>query len=405
MRIYGKTLPEIFRLLPWPYKIVVTMGTAFFIFAVPYSLSFFFTLGVYTQQPGPLSFPGLPNNYRGLMDPSIAVDENGTALMAHTVIQSVVVDGKPQYATNVVIERSKSPSCRSWTTTTNGSYLAQEDEAMFPDGKATLDKGVWTAETPSIVYDPDDPDKKWKLYVYEYYWNSKDDVARYYSFIGMKSAPTPEGPWTTKEWVLAADPPRRPPMPYAGLVKQAINPLHKDLADVWFYSRPSVIYHKGMLFMTLSAFLRGSSAPDFTVLLASTDHGKTWGYRGAPLSAADAEKAGKFSKYNGATLLLHGDQPYLAAVFGNADVNALGTFLIPFENPAGLIQAKVQRDQNGAPVIAKWIKRQSMEPSKTGGGHAAYAEKCDLGIVVSEFSDIRDSFQIFKTYKTPVSKD
>lgn len=405
MRIYGKTLPEIFSLLPWPYKIVVTMGTAFFIFAVPYSLSFFFTLGVYTQQPGPLAFPGLPNNYKGLMDPSIAVDEKGNALMAHTVIQNVVVNDKQQYATNVVIERSKAPGCRSWTTTPDGSYLAQEDEAIISGSAAKLERGVWTAETPSIVYDPGDPAKAWKLYVYEYYWNGNDEMARYYSFIGMKTAPAPEGPWTTKEWALAADPPRRPPMPYAGLVKQGINALHKDLANVWFYSRPSVINHKGMLFMTLSAFLRGSIAPDFTVLLASTDHGKTWGYRGKPLSAADAEKAGKFSKYNGATLLLHEDQPYLAAVFGSPDVNGLGSFLIPFENPAGLIQAKVQRDKNGAPVIAKWIKRQSMEPSKTGGGHVGYAEQCELGIVVSEFSDIRDSFQIFKTYKTPASED
>lgn len=403
MRLYGKTLPEVFQLLPWPYKIVVTMGSAFFLFAVPYSLNFFFTLGVYTQQPGPLSFPGLPKTIQGLLDPSLAADEKGNAILAHTVIQNVSVGDKVLYSTNIVMERSKGPSCRGWATTSEG-YLPQEDEALLPNGVDKLPRGMWTAETPSIVYDPDDPEKAWKLYVYEYYWNGNDEMARYYSFIGLRTAPSVDGPWTTKEWVLSAAP-DRPPAPYSGLVRQNINPLHKDLANVWFYSRPSVIYHKGILFMSLSAFLRGSKAPDFTVLLASTDHGKTWGYRGTLLRASDAEKAGNYTKYNGASLLLHKDQAYVAAVFGNANVDGLGSFLIPFDGPTGLLKAQVKRDEKGAPVVAKWIKRQSMEPSKAGGGHVAFTDKCDTGILVSEYSDIRQSFQIFKTYLTPTSED
>lgn len=405
MRIYGKTLPEIFQLLPWPYKIVVTMGSAFFLFAVPYSLNFFFTLGVYTHKPGPLDFSGLPPTTKGVLDPSIAVDDKGHVLLAHTIIQNVDIDGKSLYSTNIMLERSKAPSCQSWATNTDG-YMAQADALTLDNGLELPTKGLWTAETPSLVYDPDDPEKKWKLYVYEYYWNGDDEIARYYSFIGMKTAPTSDGPWSQKEWILSASP-NRPPAPYSGLVKQNINTLHKDLAsaDVWFYSRPSVIYYKGILFMSLSAFLRGSKAPDFTVLLASTDHGRTWGYRGKLLSAADAEKAGAYTKYNGASLILHNDKPYLAAVFGNANVDGLGTFLIPFEEGAGLIQAKIQRDENGAPVIVRWVKRQSMEPSKSGGGHVAFSDKCDTGLLVSEYSDIRQSFQIFKTYKTPTSEE
>lgn len=403
MRIYGKTLPEIFQMLPWPYKIVVTLGTAFFLFAVPYSLNTFINLGIASDKVEPLEFPGLDRTVRGKLDPSLASDGKNNVLLAHTSISAVEIEGQTLYSTSINLERSK-PPCRNWTTLPSG-YPAQQFETVGPDGVNPLEPpGVWVAETPSVVYDPDDRGREWKLYVYEYFWNGNEEFARLYGFIGVKTASSPDGPWTDKEWLFAPTA-QQPPPPYNALVRQHLNPLSAELADVYFYARPSVVSYKKMLFMTLSAFSRTSKSPDRAVLLASTDHGKTWGYRGTILRASDLDKMGGYTRFGGGSLVVYQDRVYFAAVLGNDKVDALGTFMLPFENPNGLIEAKLQRDaKTGAPAIANWVKRHSLQPSALGGGFAAYSGDCGTGMLVSEFSGITNSFQIFKTYKKPLGE-
>ncbi|HYD19279.1 MAG TPA: hypothetical protein VEF76_12455 [Patescibacteria group bacterium] len=401
MKIYGKTIPEIFQMLPWPYKAVVVLGTAFFLFAVPYSLHFFLTLGVVTEKVEPIAFPGLGGNVRGMLDPAVASDGK-QAIMAHTTTTAVDFGSGPQFSAEVNLERASAP-CRAWMTISGVGLRARDDDQVPDpiDPRKSLPRGIWRAETPAIVYDPDDPGRQWKLYGYRYFWNGDEQTARIYGAIVQATAPKPEGPWTDENWLFTARP-DLPPEPYSGFPRYHLSTLSPELADVIFYARPSVVYFRKTLFMTLSAFVMGSRTPDRVILLSSTDHGNSWAYRGTVLRGADAPKMGSYEHVTGASLLLYENKLYLAAVLGNKTADGLGTFLIPFANE---ITAQLARDEKtGAPVIANHFPRNSLQPSALGGGFAAYTDLCRTGMMIGEYSDIRQSFQIFKTYKKPLDK-
>jgi hypothetical protein len=285
---------------------------------------------------------------------------------------------------------------------------------MGPGGEP-LDPGIWRAETPGIVYVPDDKGHEWKLYAYKYYWTGSEQLARYYGFIVEKNAPGPYGPWTEERRLFSAGPVQfgqgtvrnQPPEPYGSMVDYKLNTFSPDLKDVYFYSRPSLQYvpKYKFLFMTLSAFKVPSStnpqkSPDRIVMLKSLDHGRSWSYAGTPLRVEDVPKMGSFTKIGGATLIQYEDRLYLAAVLGSKDADALGTFLIPIDNP---VKGELRRDaKTGAPVVVKHHARNSIQPSKIGGGYATYNDACKTGMMISEYSDLRASFQIFKTYKKPL---
>lgn len=416
MRIYGKTLSEIFSLLPWPYKAVVTLGAAFFIFAVPYSLNYFMSMGLSPNRVEPLNFPGLSKaSNKGVMDPAVASDGRNV-LMAHTVINVDNAGAEPQVTTEVVLERAENP-CRVWSYIPGGFPAVKEDNAMGPDGEP-LPPGLWRAETPGVVYDPDDKGRQWKIYAYKYYWTGSEQLARYIGIISEKTAPDLYGPWSDERYVMGAGPVRfadgkirnQPPEPYNSLVQFRLNTLSPELQDVYFYSRPSLQYvsRYKFLFMTLSAFKVPTSdnpqkTPDRVVMLKSLDHGQTWSYAGTPLRQEDVSKMGSFTKMGGATLLQYEDKLYLAAVLGDKDADALGTFIIPFDNP---VKGELSRDATtGAPVVVMHHARNSIQPSRIGGGYATYTDACNLGMIISEYSDLRASFQIFKTYKKPVFEE
>ncbi len=401
MRIYGKTLTEIFGLLPWAYKAVVTMGAAFFLFAVPYSLHYFITMGVQIDKVEPLNFPGLNREHnKGVMDPAIATD-GSNVLMAHTVLSIDTLGTQQQVATEVVLERSTKP-CKLWAFI-GGGYKGEKDDVMGPDNVTPLSDtgGIWRYETPGIVYDPDDRGREWKLYAYRYYWTGSEAFARHYGFIAEKTAPSPDGPWTDQRMLFSAskDQPGKP-FEAEAMGQTYINDLSPELQDIYFYSRPSVVYNK-FLFMTLSAFInKPGSPPDRIVMLKSVNHGKTWSYAGTPLRGSDLAKMGNYTKIGGATLVKYNDKMYLAVVLGDKTADGLGTFMIPFENPA---QGLLARDpKTGAPIVAQHHPRNSNQPSRLGGGYTAYTDACSQGMLTSEYSDLRASFQIFKTYKKPI---
>lgn len=409
MRIYGKTLTEIFRLLPLAYKSVVVLGTAFVIFAVPYSLNFFMNMGLQIERVEPLNFPGLGNAPGGVTDPAIASDGTDALLVHSAIIKVPSETGKPPTtALEVTMQKTRGPGCRSWQHLPGGFPIIQ-DHAVFPDGSPIgAEPGIWRVETPAVVYDPDDPVAKWKIYAYRYYWNGNENLARFYGVITEKHTAALDQVWSKEQYVFSAGPiifngekRQQPPEPYAsypGLIQ--LNTLSPELADVYFYSRPSVTYAGKFLFMTLSAFTTARKTPDRVVMLYSIDHGKTWKYAGTPFRHDDLAKMGDFLHLGGATLLQYEGKIYLAGVFGDKTADGLGTFLMPFASPSkGLL---VRDEKTGAPVVAYHHPRNSVQPSRVGGGFAAYTDACKIGMIMSEYSDIRESFQIFKTYKKPI---
>ncbi len=394
MRIYNKTLPEIFDDLPWQYKIFVVVGVLFFIFIIVYlTHRLVFAPRLFRNLPAPLFISGYMNE--SIMDPSIAATKDGSSVyLAYSQIFSKNT-GEAKGGIGTYIAISEAP-CRDWLPAAK-PFEAKSEGVIAPDGLSEMANGVWRYETPTIVHDPADKGHEWKVFAHKYFWVGNTAFAKQYGMIVMKTASDPKGEWSPEQWLLSAAP-GYPPEPYQSLVQSHINLLSPALKDYIAYSRPSVIMVGDFMLMSLSAFAAGKE-PAAIVLLGSQNHGRTWQYMGTPITQADAAKAGPYNRISGVSLMTDNGKVYIAAVFGDDTIQGTGTHIMRFSD---LTSGKLLRDGKGNPVVLKKIPLSSQTKSATGGGFAAYSEHCKTGILASEMSAATNGFGIFKTYQTPV---
>lgn len=399
MRINDKSLPQIFSEMSLSEKIIVVAGCLFLFYAAIYlPVSFIQFVSEDKNPPEPFRVSGM-SEFTGFSDPTIAVADDGKkALLAFTALHRPVEVGG-QARAEIRIAGSTLPACSRWKPA-QGGFQSREEEIIGPDGATPVKKGVWRAETPSLVYDPGDPGREWKLFAYRYFWADDVPLARLYSMIIFATASKDTMQWSREEWIFSASR-DAPPTPYSALIRAHLNDLHPALANVYFYARPSTAMINGEIVMTLSAFIKGRENVDRVVMIKSADHGRTWEYVGTPLMAADAAKIGKFTKLGGATLLQHKGKLYLAAVLGDENTGGTGTHVLPFQDVS---QGLLSRNAAGAPVVAHHIPLMSELLSPAGGGFATYAEACEAGVITSEFSRIRSDFHLFRTNKPPVEE-
>ena len=398
VKIHDKTLEEIMKDIPLSFKIMMFTGLLFIAMTIVYVPYVYFTFGDEKDIVPPLVIHGLDKDIVGTLDPSIAYDgkQHIMAYTAATAPNGNFADVK----TEIFIARDRRiPRCTSWSQA-NIAFPTKAVTIIGPDGQTPVAKGIWRTETPSLVYDPDDPGKEWKLYAYKYFWAGKTDLARLYGTIVYRYASDPGSvnAWSTEEWVFGASE-QAPPFPYAQVVQTKLSTLHPSLQDVYFYSRPSVVYIDKTLVMSLSAFVAGKQTPDRVIVIASKDHGRTWHYLGTPLQDSmlpDIKNdTDKYTTLQGATLLLNAGVPYLAAVFGNRRTDGDGTFIFGFDN---ISSASLIKDSNGKPLLLNHIPLSSALPTNVGGGFTAFNDNCtESGVITAEMSGVRRRFSIFRT--------
>ncbi len=394
MKIYERTLAEVFGLLPWPYKVVVVAGSAFVLFAVLYVASLAFNQTEQDTTPAVVKVSGV-GDISGKLDPAVAVDNQGNAAMLFTALTSA--DGRLQ--TDVRIA-SSSDSCKKWFGD-SAVFQSKAEELIGPDGVTPVTTGQWRVETPALVYDAGDKGREWKAYAYKYFWSGDARLARLYSLIVSSTAPAPDGPWTSEEWTFSARA-DMPPPPYADMVKSHLNTLDPSLANVYFYARPSVLSVNDVMLMSLTAFVKGKDTADRVILLASVDHGRNWKYLGTPMTDKDLPQMGAYTSFAGGGLMMDKDTIYLWIVPSDKEINAAGTLLIPFDD---VLKGTVQRNaQNGVVVSSRNIPRVSLAPTATGGGFAAYNDQCKTGIITSEFSGVTGQYELIDTRIRPNQK-
>lgn len=404
MKIYDKTLPEIFKDIPLSYKIMMVCSVLFIlltIFYVPYT---YVTYNNKSKFVPPLNVEGHESTVLGIMDPSIAFNGQYHAL-AYTALSAPNNEAQ-DLRTEVFFAPAKNPGkCIKWRHTSI-PFASRAETIVGPDGITPVTSGFWRVETPALVYDPDDKGKEWKLYAYKYFWAGRVDLARLYGTIVYRYTDNIAGvvKWSTEEWILSASE-QSPPFPYSQVVQNRLDALHPSLKDVYFYSRPSVVYIDKTLVMALSAFIKGKQTPDRIVMIASKDHGKTWHYLGTPLSQemitgmkTDTDgQAQTYSLLQGANLVLQNGIPYLAAVLGNDRIESNGTFVFGFDN---ISAGSLIKRADGKPALINHIQLNSAIPTNVGGGFATYDQSCkEAGLIISEMSGIRRAYSIFRTEK------
>lgn len=400
MKIYDKTLQEILQDIPLPFKIMMIAGLLFIVATIIYVPYVIATFGDKDDFVPPLTVENITPNTIGILDPAVAFDGQ-RHFMAYTAVTPPAGNTK-DLRTEIYFAYDKKPThCTSWRQIST-PFQTRGEMLLGPDGKTPVTSGIWRIETPSLVYDPDDKGKEWKIFAYKYFWAGKTDLARLYGAIVYRytAEPLNTDGWSTEQWVLSASE-QSPPFPYSQIVETKLSELHPSLEDVYFYARPSVVYIDKTLVMTLSAFVMNKQTPDRVIMIASKDHGRTWHYLGTPLrdSMLPGIKTdtGSYNILQGASLLLNDGVPFLAAVFGNDHIEAAGTFVFGFDN---ISKAILVNDKAGNPLLLNHIQLSSAVPTNVGGGFAAYHDACkESGVISSEMSGVRKQYSIFRTEK------
>jgi len=376
-----KTAREIFRDIPLPLKIVVVVGSIFIIFVICYVTYLLTTYEAPKKSPRLL---GISNSHlaAGILDPSVTTD--GTRkVMAYTAIMNMQ-DGS--FATEIRTSLG-SKNCLSWSTL-SGKMEQRPDKLIGPDLLTPVADGSWRAETPSIVYDPADTGREWKLFAYRYFWSGSAPLARLYGVIVMRTTSNPLGQnWSNEEWILSTSD-SIPPKPYGDLVSTKLNTLHTDLRDIYFYARPSVVNVDDVLVMSLSAFVQGKDSPERIIMLASTDHARSWRYLGTALRESDIQKMGAYTRLSGGGLFMKDKTMYLSVMLGTKDSDAVGAHILEFEDASS---ARLRRDpKTGAISVIKHIGTLRKPSTRLGGGALAYTDECAGKTFISEsFNGLR----------------
>ena len=319
----------------------------------------------------------------GVYDPSLEY-YNGTGWIAYSAVEA------PKY---VHTQLAKSDDHgKTW------EYIATINKAV--DGTIVLDgksiEGVWRHEVPTLVHDPQDTGKEWKLFWHKYFtrppFNAEDRLFPY-GWIAYKYAPHPEGPWSEEIPLFGAG--IFPPEPYTPLIN--LSDLHRDLRECIVYSEPGSLVHNNVLYLSLNGHIIKGENIGKVFLIASYDHGKTWEYVITLLTPEDARKFGGIY-FTGSSLVKEDGRLFLLACPENpADtMHHKGTVIFEFED---ITRGELKRD-NGL-IVLKYL-----QPARTSGGQSDYDEQNTYGGIVMPQRDVADYpyvFQIFNTKEKIIS--
>ena len=390
--------------MPWQHKMVVMVSCFFILFIMFYVPSVFF---ISAKNPNntiakSLDIAGVTGHVAGVLDPSLSYNtKTGKVWMAYAVKGPSKTSGYGEFL-HVRLAYTPLDSCEGWIQV-NGGFEGKTDNIFGADGQTVFRSGAWRVETPTLVYDPDDPGREWKLYAYKYFWDNEPkhviQVARRYGMIVYKYATDPAGDWSREQWLFSPSSGHLP-HPYGQMVSMHLNDLDVSLEDVKVYSRPSVVVKDGMLVMTLSAFTENME-PDRIIMIISGDHGKSWKYAGTPLRMSDLAGIGSYTKLSGASLIEQEGNIYLAAVLGDEQQQGKGTFIFAFDD---FKKGILRRDpKTGAPILLRHVLLHKPATVPIGGGFAAYTDACPFGLLTAEQILGTGNFHLLKTNIKPAS--
>lgn len=313
----------------------------------------------------------------GIYDLSLEYDNKGTGWMAYSTVSNV---RQTQSTVETHLARSDDGG-KTW------QYVADLNKAK-PD---TLngERGVWWNEVPTLLHDPGDPGKEWKLFYHKYFakmpYKGAEDRRLQYSWIATKSAPSPEGPWSEEEALFGAG--QFPIKPYATRVN--VSELHPDLASYFVLTELGSITHQGDIYLSLQAIRVDQGKPRFDlILLTSKDHGKSWQYVATPLRAEQAKAYGG-DGWTGSSLVEEKGRVYLMVCpeRNNRPVDGhLGTVVFEFSD--------LSRGQLKPSTVLR------LKPDLSKGGQSDYDEQNIHGGIIFPQVDPTNFPRIFRLYRT-----
>jgi len=326
------------------------------------------------------------NHKNGIYDISIEYDKQGIGWMAYSRVEL------PKYVeTHIAKSHDRGKTWR---------YVMKVNPSK--DGAHKQKRRVWRNETPTLLYDPtDSASRQWKLFSHRYpakppYKKGSHLYAE--GWIEYKVANIPQGPWSKPIRLFGSR---------ENNSRISINMLHPSLKDMQFYNEMGSIVIDGVIYLSLDTSPTANGLGKWKkrkiILIASKDHGQSWGYVGDLTNHNDAADLG-YLVLTGSSLVLEKNKIFLLL----SPSGAKGLFKKNRSHDGTLVvevldiaKAKLKRGVKGELVIKKWLK-----PTLESGGLSDYDEQNSAGGII--FSQIdtsvksikADFFQVFNTGKT-----
>ena len=340
----------------------------------------------------PLVPVGETMNEGGLYDPSIAyVTDGRTGWLVYSAVL--------RRGTNYIKQVPIGPYCETHLARSiNGGKTwdfvqavnqSRDDHLQELDGQKVA--GVWRHEVASIVHDPGDAGREWKIFSHQYFWSVRQDRMPAYGCITLQTASDPAGRWSEPEPFFGSD--RFPPKPY-NLTRVNVNALDPRLKDTLVYTEPGAFCRDGTLYLSLTAVRR--TGPEKIALLASTDHARTWRVVNILVSNGDARQLG-YDKLDGSAIAQEAGRVFLLVSPGNRIAEHLGTMVIEF---ADLATGQLKRDPSGKLIISKHLREQPDLLPHLDAGVSCYDEHNTYGGILMAQMVIKDAPQVFQIWST-----
>ena len=349
------------------------------------------------------------NANKGIYDPSVEYNKDGSiGWLVYSALES------PEDSKKLLLPISKTVATHLAKSTDNGktwqfiTELNSSTEAAVPLNGKTI-SGVWWNEVPTLVHDPDDSGREWKLFWHKYFAiprpyfgfppAAQGDLIRVlqYMWIAYKYAKTPEGLASAKEIILFGAG-KMPVAPYKA--EHNLNEII-NWPEAKLFSEPGSLFRDGVLYLSLSGFTGPDVKNDKLFLIATFDHGKTWKHVGNLIDYNDAADFG-YIRFIGSSLVEENERVFLLVAPVNNKGIQLGTYVFEFED---ISQAKLKRDEKGKLIAHKYLERSL--PKELNSGQSDYDMYNTYGGIIMPQADLSSApayGQIFNTNERIIDK-
>ena len=349
------------------------------------------------------------NANKGIYDPSVEYNQDGSiGWLVYSALES------PNDSKKLRLPISKTVATHLAKSTDNGktwefiTELNSSAEAAVTLNGKTI-SGVWWNEVPTLVHDPDDSGREWKLFWHKYFaipkpyfefpMSAQGDLIRViqYMWIAYKYAKTPEGLASAKEIILFGAG-KLPVAPYKA--EHNLNEII-NWPEAKLYSEPGSLFLDGVLYLSLSGFAGPDVKSDKLFLIATFDHGKTWKLVGNCIDYNDAADFG-YIRFIGSSLVEENERVFLMVAPVNNKGIQLGTYVFEFED---ISKAKLKRDKKGKLIVYKYLERSL--PKELNSGQSDYDMYNTYGGIIMPQADLSSApayGQIFNTKERIINK-
>ena len=325
----------------------------------------------------------------GIFDPSVEyASVGGPGWLSYSAVYGGGTPFGPNVETHIA---STDDGGATWTFE---QVVSPSIPGQITRSDGSVADGFWNREVSSLVYDPDDPGREWKLFHHTVFrsvdpaGNQSQEPA--HSWIGLRTASDPGGNWSPERRLFGSGP--LPAAPFATEI--AVNALDPSLSHLLVYSEPGAFAAKGTLFVSLTGLV--ASGSDRIILLASDDHGDSWRFVTTLLDGSDASALG-FLSFDGTSIVEQAGRYFLLTTPRTTRLQHDGLVVFEF---ADLATGALVRDASGAPRVVAHVPVQSGLVSPVGAGQSDYHEGNSAGGVLFSQLDLGSAPAIFQFHQS-----